>query len=452
MASLTLLLSSRLLTSLFLCLLMAAFWSTTLAFVPPCCHSSSGRRQVKATTTRMMAERFYSKWSRADFVLKSALAAAAVIPVIKGGTMARDAQATERVVLPVKNGKLATDEDEEKDSPLAFSSAKGVPLRFPLHKSQEQALSELQEVVVRIGGRLSKARGGSRSDVLRAAFQSNDDDLYFRFGGDGGSSGYSSVLQASVALVLDGNGRWAQQRGLPRGAGHMEGTQRAFDVLKTCQALGIRTVTLYCLSTENWSRPQAEIIIILGCIENSLRANLEYAHKNRIRLVVIGQMHRLPLSLQALVTRAEAETAGYTQEDGMTVCLALSYGGRDDIVQACRALAKQVATGEVHPEEIDETLFESRLSTHQKGILRPPDLVVRTSGEQRWSNFMLFECAYSEFFVSEALWPDFRQENLLAALESYGRRRRRFGRVTECQPAAAATTEQQGGKADHGRV
>ncbi|KAM3571581.1 hypothetical protein VYU27_006385 [Nannochloropsis oceanica] len=262
----------------------------------------------------------------------------------------------------------------------------------------------------------------------------------------------SVVVPEHLALVLDGNGRWAQQRGLPRGAGHMEGTQRAFDVLKTCQALGIRTVTLYCLSTENWSRPQAEIIIILGCIENSLRANLEYAHKNRIRLVVIGQMHRLPLSLQALVTRAEAETAGYTQEDGMTVCLALSYGGRDDIVQACRALAKQVATGEVHPEEIDETLFESRLSTHQKGILRPPDLVVRTSGEQRWSNFMLFECAYSEFFVSEALWPDFRQENLLAALESYGRRRRRFGRVTECQPAAAATTEQQGGKADHGRV
>lgn len=182
---------------------MAAFWSTTLAFVPPCCHSSSGRRQVKATTTRMMAERFYSKWSRADFVLKSALAAAAVIPVIKGGTMARDAQATERVVLPVKNGKLATDEDEEKDSPLAFSSAKGVPLRFPLHKSQEQALSELQEVVVRVGGRLSKARGGSRSDVLRAAFQSNDDDLYFRFGGDGGSSGYSSVLQASVGRDVD---------------------------------------------------------------------------------------------------------------------------------------------------------------------------------------------------------------------------------------------------------
>jgi len=203
------------------------------------------------------------------------------------------------------------------------------------------------------------------------------------------------------------------------------------------QALGVRTVTLYCLSTENWSRPPAEVAIILACVESSLLSNLDYAHKNRIRLVVIGQMHRLPPSLQDLVTRAEAETAGYTQKDGMTVCLALSYGGRDDIVRACRALANQAATGEIQPEEIDEASFESRLSTHQKGVFRPPDLVVRTSGEQRWSNFMLFECAYSEFFVSEALWPDFREENLLAALESYGRRRRRFGGVTESKPAAA---------------
>jgi len=214
------------------------------------------------------------------------------------------------------------------------------------------------------------------------------------------------------------------------------------------QALGVRTVTLYCLSTENWSRSQAEVAIILACVESSLRANLDYAHKNRIRLVVIGQMHRLPPSLQALVTRAEAETAGYTQKDGMTVCLALSYGGRDDIVQACRTLANQAATGEIQPEEIDEALFESRLSTHQKGVSRPPDLVVRTSGEQRWSNFMLFECAYSEFFVSEALWPDFREENLLAALESYGQRRRRFGGVTESKPAAAALIEQEGGKVE----
>ena len=152
--------------------------------------------------------------------------------------------------------------------------------------------------------------------------------------------------------------------------------------------------------------------------------------------------------LQALVTRAEAETAGYMQEDGMTVCLALSYGGRDDIVQACRALANQAATGEIQPEEIDEALFESRLSTHQKGVFRPPDLVVRTSGEQRWSNFMLFECAYSEFFVSEALWPDFREGNLFVALESYGRRRRRYGGVTESKPSAAAVSEQEDGKVE----
>lgn len=212
--------------------------------------------------------------------------------------------------------------------------------------------------------------------------------------------------------------------------------------------MGVRIVTLYCLSTENWRRPAAELAIILACVESSLRANLDYAHKNRIRLVVIGQMHRLPSSLQVLVTRAEAETAGYTDEDGMTVCLALSYGGRDDIVQACRALANQAATGEIQPQEIDEALFESRLSTHRKGVSRPPDLVVRTSGEQRWSNFMLFECAYSEFYVSEALWPAFKEGNLVAALESYGRRRRRFGGVAESKLAAETATEREGGKVE----
>ncbi len=216
----------------------------------------------------------------------------------------------------------------------------------------------------------------------------------------------------------------AQQRGLPRGAGHMEGVKRAFEVLKTCQALGVQTVTLYCLSTENWTRPAAEVALILGCVESSLRANLDYAHKNRIRLVVIGQTPRLPPSLQALVAQAEGETAAYT---GMTVCLALSYGGKEDVVQACRALATQAATGELQPSAIDEGVFAAQLSPHRKGVMHPPDLVVRTSGERRWSNFMLFECAYSELYVADALWPDFGEADLLAALESYGQRSRRFG-------------------------
>jgi undecaprenyl diphosphate synthase len=151
-----------------------------------------------------------------------------------------------------------------------------------------------------------------------------------------------------------------------------------------------------------------------------------YAHKNKIRLTVVGQMERLPVSLQALVKQAEAETRAY---EAMTVCLALSYGGRDDIVNAARTLAAKAATGEIQPQDIDESLFEAQLSTHRKGISHPPDLVIRTSGERRWSNFMLFECAYSEFFVSDVLWPDFKEGDLLAALESYGQRNRRFGGV-----------------------
>lgn len=169
-------------------------------------------------------------------------------------------------------------------------------------------------------------------------------------------------------------------------------------------------------------------------METTLRTNLQYAHDNRIRLVVIGQSHRLPPNLQALVSQAERETALYTE--GMTVCLALSYGGRDDIVQASRTLAKQAAMGEIQPQDIDEALFESCLSTGVKGVDGAPDLVIRTSGEQRWSNFMLFECAYSELYVANVLWPDFQEPDLLAALESYGMRRRRFGGVREERSAS----------------
>lgn len=169
-------------------------------------------------------------------------------------------------------------------------------------------------------------------------------------------------------------------------------------------------------------------------METTLRTNLQYAHDNRIRLVVIGQSHRLPPNLQALVSQAERETALYTE--GMTVSLALSYGGRDDIVQASRTLAKQAAMGEIQPQDIDEALFESCLSTGVKGVDGAPDLVIRTSGEQRWSNFMLFECAYSELYVANVLWPDFQEPDLLAALESYGMRRRRFGGVREERSAS----------------
>lgn len=189
-------------------------------------------------------------------------------------------------------------------------------------------------------------------------------------------------------------------------------------------------VTLYCLSTENWRRPAAEIAVILRCVEAGLRANLAYAHANRIRLTVVGQRERLPASLQRLIARAEAETGGY---DGLTACLALSYGGRDDIVQAARRLAAEAASGRLRVEEIDEAAFARRLQTGALVGLGPglgeADLVVRTSGERRLSNFMLFESAYAELYVAEALWPAFGRAELWAAVWDYAGRRRRFGGV-----------------------
>jgi undecaprenyl diphosphate synthase len=197
-------------------------------------------------------------------------------------------------------------------------------------------------------------------------------------------------------------------------------------------------VTLYCLSMENWSRPPGEVAVILGCVEASLQANIAWAHAHRVRLAVVGQRSRLPDSLQRLIARAEAETGGY---EGFTVCLALSYGGRDDIVQAARQLAAEAAKGEIKAEEIDEALFARRLQTgallleggeekDKEGVaVGPPDLVVRTSGERRLSNFMLFEGAYAELYVADALWPDFGPEALVAAVWDYARRQRRYGGV-----------------------
>lgn len=230
-----------------------------------------------------------------------------------------------------------------------------------------------------------------------------------------------------LAIIPDGNGRWAQRRGLPRAAGHREGAKRAFEVLQACQKLGgVKLVTLYCLSTENWARPPGELTVILGCVEAELRAHLAYAHAHGIRIAVVGQRHRLPASLQRLIARVEAETGHY---EGLTVCLALGYGGRADIVQAARQLAAEAASGALRPEEVDEAAFARRLQTGPLFVsgFGDPDLIVRTSGERRLSNFLLFEGAYAELFVAEALWPDFGPEQLRTAVWDYARRRRRYG-------------------------
>ena len=243
-------------------------------------------------------------------------------------------------------------------------------------------------------------------------------------------------LPRHVAVIMDGNGRWAQRRHLPRVAGHSSGTKTARTTIETCARLKIEALTLYAFSVENWRRPQAEIDFLMQLLREYLRQEMPLLQKNNIRMSFIGRTHELPAGVQNDVRDAMEKTAGNT---GMVLCVALNYGGRAEIVDAMNALLSE-RNGHGAPAAITE----EELARHMyAGGLPDPDLLIRTSGEMRISNFLLWQIAYSEIFVTETLWPDFNRARLLEALVEYQKRERRYGGIREGEssdekPARAA--------------
>ncbi|HFC97485.1 MAG TPA: isoprenyl transferase [Thermosulfurimonas dismutans] len=222
---------------------------------------------------------------------------------------------------------------------------------------------------------------------------------------------------------MDGNGRWARRRGLPRFFGHREGVKTAKRIITKACEIPIPVLTLYAFSRENWQRPREEIAVLMDLLRDYLRSELPVMLEKGIRFRIIGERERFPQDIQEMIARCEEETASGHR---MTLVLALSYGSRAEIVRAARLLAQAVREGRISPEEIDETLFSGFLYTAD---LPDPDLLIRTSGEKRLSNFLLYQCAYTEFYFTPVLWPDFTEEEFLKALADYQRRERRFGRI-----------------------
>ncbi|MGE5507383.1 MAG: isoprenyl transferase [Chitinophagales bacterium] len=226
-----------------------------------------------------------------------------------------------------------------------------------------------------------------------------------------------------VAVIMDGNGRWASQRGLPRTAGHREGVLRAREIVRAAGERGVEVLTLFAFSTENWRRPNDEVSFLMRLFEESLRREIEGLKRNGVVLRVLGRVEELPRSVQEAVRRGEEETAGGT---GLRLNLALNYGGRAELVDAARRLAARVAEGGLVPADIDEETFSAGLYTAGQP---DPDLVIRPSGEQRLSNFLLWQAAYAELYLTPVLWPDFTEAELERALAAYAGRERRFGAI-----------------------
>ena len=230
-------------------------------------------------------------------------------------------------------------------------------------------------------------------------------------------------LPQHVAVIMDGNGRWATRRGLPRVAGHAEGVKAARTIVRAADALGTSYLTLYAFSSENWSRPSDEVSMLMSLLERSIHRELPELMARNVRLRVIGRAQGVPHKVKRGIDHVMYETAGNT---GMTLFLAFNYGGRDELVDACRALARQVQAGELRPDDIDEGRIARALYTDGAP---DPDLLIRTSGEMRISNFLLWQIAYTELWVTPVLWPDFGPHDLYRAIAEYQQRERRFGRV-----------------------
>ncbi|MBE0596524.1 MAG: isoprenyl transferase [Desulfuromonadales bacterium] len=228
-------------------------------------------------------------------------------------------------------------------------------------------------------------------------------------------------IPCHLAIIMDGNGRWAEKRRLPRILGHRRGVETVQEIVRECRALGVRYLTLYAFSSENWRRPEDEVSALMGLLGNYLRSELTSMLEQGIRLKVIGETTRLPGEVRQVLEETVARTAGNRE---MTLTLALSYGARNELVRTARRLAEAALAGRLAPEAIDDQTFTEALDTAE---LPDPDLLVRTSGEMRISNFLLWQLAYTELYFTDVLWPDFSRQELHQALLEFGRRQRRFG-------------------------
>ncbi|MEZ0294901.1 MAG: isoprenyl transferase [Candidatus Methylacidiphilales bacterium] len=232
-----------------------------------------------------------------------------------------------------------------------------------------------------------------------------------------------AVVPQHVAIIMDGNGRWAKGRGMMRVAGHRSGVEAVRSCVRAAGEFGVKYLTLYAFSVENWRRPRAEIAALMLLLEQFLREELEELMSNNVRLQAIGRLSDLPKSVRDRLDASIEATSGNT---GLTLILALSYSGRVEIIEAVRSIAAEVRSGRLNPEAIDDTVLESHLYTSP---YPDPDLLIRTSGEMRLSNFLLWQLSYTEIHVTATLWPDFRRDQFVHALQDFASRQRRYGRV-----------------------
>ena len=228
-------------------------------------------------------------------------------------------------------------------------------------------------------------------------------------------------IPAHVAIIMDGNGRWAKQRHLPRVEGHRQGAESVRAIVRAAGEAGVKYLTLYAFSVENWSRPKDEVDTLMKYLARYLKNEIGELNRNNVRLEVIGQIYRLPEFVQEQLEKTKAALA---KNNGLTLILALSYGGRTEIVEAVRDIAAKVKADKLEPAEINEQVIAQHLYTRS---FPDPDLLIRTSGEMRVSNFLLWQISYAELVVTPTLWPDLRKPQLIEALEEYARRNRRFG-------------------------
>lgn len=235
----------------------------------------------------------------------------------------------------------------------------------------------------------------------------------------------SGEIPKHIAIIMDGNGRWAKKRGLPRVAGHKRGVDTVREIVEACSEIGVKYLTLYTFSTENWKRPKDEVSTLMRLLLNSLKDRVNELNDNDIRLTTIGDMSSLPTAVQK---QLYADIERTKNNKKMILNLALSYSGRWELLEAIKEIASAASQGQIKIDDITENLVSKKLTTHN---IPDPDLVIRTSGEFRVSNFLLWQIAYSEFIITETLWPDFSRKDLYEAIQLFQKRERRFGKVSE---------------------
>ncbi len=235
----------------------------------------------------------------------------------------------------------------------------------------------------------------------------------------------SGEIPTHIAIIMDGNGRWARRRGLPRVAGHKSGVDTVRDITEACAELGIKYLTLFTFSTENWNRPKDEVSTLMRLLLRSIKDRCNELNENNIKLTTIGALTALPVEVQKELIEAIEKTKNNKR---MTLNLALSYSGRWELLEAVKNISRSVSNGDIKLDDIDEKYFSKQLTTKN---IPDPDLLIRTSGEFRVSNFLLWQIAYTEFYISDVYWPDFKRKHLYEAIKSFQTRERRFGRVSE---------------------